>query len=123
VGALSLAKFRSKTMSSEVELNNRRQMLAGAAAMAICADDLLAAPPAPSTIVPATETRRDLTKADIDDWMRKLSNWGRWGKDDQPGTINLITPAERHRREFMFSVAPLRVSGGTGSPFNPIATY
>src|SRR5258706_10349973 len=38
---------------------------------------------------------RNLTKADIDRWMKELSNWGRWGKDDQAGTINLITPAKR----------------------------
>src|SRR6185503_13145329 len=24
----------------------------------------------------------------------KLRNWGRWGKDDQLGTLNLITPAK-----------------------------
>ena len=23
---------------------------------------------------------------------KKLSNWGRWGKDDERGTTNLITP-------------------------------
>ena len=38
---------------------------------------------------------RNLTKADIDRWMKELSNWGRWGKDDQAGTINLITLAKR----------------------------
>jgi kynurenine formamidase len=27
--------------------------------------------------------------------MKELSNWGKWGKDDQAGTINLITPAKR----------------------------
>ncbi len=27
--------------------------------------------------------------------MTKLSNWNRWGKDDQKGTYNLITPAKR----------------------------
>jgi kynurenine formamidase len=26
---------------------------------------------------------------------RKLSNWGRWGKDDEVGTLNLVTPAVR----------------------------
>jgi kynurenine formamidase len=36
-----------------------------------------------------------LTKADIDNMMKELSNWGRWGKDDQKGTANLITPAKR----------------------------
>ncbi|MFL6351205.1 MAG: cyclase family protein, partial [Bryobacteraceae bacterium] len=38
---------------------------------------------------------RDLTKADVDQWMLELSNWGRWGKDDQSGTANLISPAKR----------------------------
>jgi kynurenine formamidase len=38
---------------------------------------------------------RHLTKADVDRLMKDLSNWGRWGKDDQIGTVNLITPAKR----------------------------
>ena len=38
---------------------------------------------------------RNLIKADIERWMTELSNWGRWGKDDQAGTINLITAAKR----------------------------
>ena len=33
------------------------------------------------------------TKADFERWMKQLSNWGRWGKDDQRGTVNLITAA------------------------------
>ena len=28
-------------------------------------------------------------------WMKEESNWGRWGKDDQLGTLNLLTPAKR----------------------------
>src|SRR5438105_11422850 len=44
---------------------------------------------------PSEKYPRNLTKADIDRWMTELSNWGRWGKDDQAGTINLITPAKR----------------------------
>src|SRR4051812_20177592 len=32
---------------------------------------------------------------DFDRWMRELSNWGRWGKDDQLGALNLVTPAKR----------------------------
>jgi kynurenine formamidase len=35
------------------------------------------------------------TKADVERWMTELSNWGRWGKTDQLGTYNLITPAKR----------------------------
>src|SRR5437879_12566615 len=28
-------------------------------------------------------------------WIRQRRNWGRWGKDDQIGALNLITPAKR----------------------------
>jgi kynurenine formamidase len=35
------------------------------------------------------------TKAEVDGWMSELSNWGRWGDDDQLGTLNLITPEKR----------------------------
>src|SRR5690348_18368096 len=41
------------------------------------------------------QSPRKVTKADIDRWMKELSNWGRWGKDDQIGAVNLITPAKR----------------------------
>jgi kynurenine formamidase len=36
-----------------------------------------------------------VTKAEYDRWLVELSNWGRWGKDDEMGTLNLITPAKR----------------------------
>lgn len=31
------------------------------------------------------------------DWMQSLSNWGRWGSDDQRGTLNLVTPEVTRR--------------------------
>ena len=36
-----------------------------------------------------------VTKAEYDRWQKELSNWGRWGKDDEMGTLNLVTPAKR----------------------------
>jgi kynurenine formamidase len=30
-------------------------------------------------------------------WKTELSNWGRWGKEDQIGALNLITPAKRRQ--------------------------
>lgn len=33
-----------------------------------------------------------VTLEDLDEWETELSNWGRWGPDDQRGTLNLITP-------------------------------
>lgn len=29
--------------------------------------------------------------ADVEEVMKSLSNWGRWGKDDELGALNLIT--------------------------------
>ena len=37
----------------------------------------------------------DVTQAQFDKWKTELSNWGRWGKDDERGTLNLITPEKR----------------------------
>jgi kynurenine formamidase len=36
-----------------------------------------------------------VTKEQYEQWKKDLSNWGRWGKDDQLGAINLITAAKR----------------------------
>src|SRR5215831_17934164 len=42
---------------------------------------------APSTTQISVET--------VNRWMTDLSNWGRWGKDDGIGTLNLLTPEKR----------------------------
>ena len=42
----------------------------------------------------ATNTTRT-SKEELERWMTELSNWGRWGKDDTLGTVNLITPEKR----------------------------
>ncbi len=41
------------------------------------------------------QSPRKVTAADVDRWNTELSNWGRWGKQDQLGALNLITPAKR----------------------------
>ena len=33
----------------------------------------------------------DVTREQFDTWMEELSNWGRWGPDDERGVLNLIT--------------------------------
>ena len=51
---------------------------------------------AASYIPPAVSPEsHDLTQADIERMMEELSNWGRWGTDDQLGAANLITPEKR----------------------------
>jgi hypothetical protein len=45
----------------------------------------------------ADTPRPEVTKAQVQRWMIELSNWGRWGKDDQLGTLNLITAQKRQQ--------------------------
>ncbi len=47
---------------------------------------------------------------------RTLSNWGRWGDDDQLGTLNLITP------EMRAAAAATVRSGRTVSCARPLDT-
>jgi hypothetical protein len=46
--------------------------------------------PHPSTQEPG----RLITLDKLRQWEKELSNWGRWGKDDERGLLNLITPAK-----------------------------
>lgn len=36
-----------------------------------------------------------VTQDRVESYFKSLNNWGRWGHDDQVGTVNLITPARR----------------------------
>ena len=36
-----------------------------------------------------------VSQAQYDRWLTELSNWGRWGPDDELGTLNLITPEKK----------------------------
>ena len=37
----------------------------------------------------------ELTEPDIDNLFSTLSNWGRWGDDDERGALNHLTDAHR----------------------------
>lgn len=43
------------------------------------------------------------TEADFDRAMEELSNWGRWGDEDELGAANLITPAKRKQAAALVS--------------------
>jgi len=43
----------------------------------------------------APAARPTVSAEEYERWKKELSNWGRWGKDDQIGAMNLITPAKR----------------------------
>ena len=36
-----------------------------------------------------------VTAAEYERWQTELTNWGRWGPNDEMGALNLITPAKR----------------------------
>jgi kynurenine formamidase len=50
-----------------------------------------------SQTVGVSGPNRVVTKAMVNRWMTELSNWNRWGKDDERGTFNLLTPQTRKR--------------------------
>src|SRR5687768_3997997 len=50
------------------------------------------APPAFRAHPSTQEPGRLVTMDTLRRWEKELSNWGRWGKDDQRGLLNLITP-------------------------------
>jgi kynurenine formamidase len=68
--------------------------------------------------------------ARLRDLARRVSNWGRWGADDERGTMNFVTPdvirraAASVRRGVVFSLAlPLDGDGpqfGQGGRVNPV---
>jgi len=50
-------------------------------------------PPARPAPHPSTQSpEHKVTGEQMKKWEQALSNWGRWGKDDERGTLNLITP-------------------------------
>ncbi len=74
-----------------------------------------------------------VSKTAIAEATEKLSNWGRWGKDDQIGTLNTITPDDivraaglvRKGRSFGLGI-PLNTkiqTGLFGGRWNPIHTF
>lgn len=67
----------------------------GAGVMIICCVLAVQARQASSAETP----RPEVTKAQVQRWMTELSNWGRWGKDDQLGTLNLITAEKRRQAQ------------------------
>jgi kynurenine formamidase len=63
------------------------------------------------------------TPAEYERWQKELSNWGRWGKDDELGTLNLITPAKRKQAAALvkegFSVSLARDASAAKEIDNP----
>jgi kynurenine formamidase len=65
-----------------------RVLLAGLCVAAVCGSGALQAHSSSSHEVTAEQYAR---------WKTELSNWGRWGPNDEIGALNLITPETRRR--------------------------
>ena len=74
---------------------------------------------------------QDVTLQTLEDAAKRLSNWGKWGPDDELGTLNYVTPADliaaaalvRQGKSFSLGLdfnqdGPQRT--GWGGRFNPI---
>ena len=48
-----------------------------------------------SWLVQPAASRAPRNAAEFDELFQKVSNWGRWGKDDQLGAVNLVTAEKR----------------------------
>jgi len=64
----------------------------------------------------ALTDRKPTTPEEYEGYRTRLNNWGRWGAEDQLGTLNHITPESRQRASALVSL------GRTVSCANPIAT-
>ena len=122
-------------------MNRRDWLLIPVGVILLAASAALSSPVAWATLAQAA-SNHDATGADFDRLMKELSNWGRWGKEDQMGAVNLITPAKRKsalasvKEGFSVSMArqaetepaldnprPItRVMGGAGGGANAAAT-
>lgn len=71
------------------------------------------------------EPRRLVTLDTLKKWEKELSNWGRWGKDDQRGLLNLITPAKtkqaltlvREGKTVTLQINPIKKTGSDTGGF------
>ena len=73
-------------------MTNRNMRRVAAGALAIL---LLVAVGARREAAGQTDERPLVSRAQYDAWFEELSNWGRWGPEDELGALNLITPAKR----------------------------
>lgn len=69
-----------------------------------------------ATIAHQSFAQETLSQDEVNGWFESLSNWGRWGANDQLGTVNLIT------QETRVAAARLVQTGVSVSMAHPILT-
>jgi kynurenine formamidase len=84
-------------------------------------------------MVASNNPPRTLVRADLDRMAEKVRNWGRWGPDDEIGTLNLVGPEEVKTAAGLIRKGKVISMGlefnfkgpqttGWGGRFNPIHT-
>ena len=74
----------------------------------------------------ASSAQTHVTRATYDEWMRQVSNAGRWGAADELGTLNLVTPAKRSsaaqsvRDGITVSLAHDMIAGANSNAIQPL---
>ena len=63
----------------------------------------------------ADEGRAPRNAAEFDALFQQVKNWGRWGADDQLGSVNLVTPAKRKQ-----AVALVKTAETVSLAHNPL---
>src|SRR5262245_8342314 len=66
-------------------------------------------------VQPADSSRAPRNAAEFDTLFQQVSNWGRWGKDDQLGSVNLITTARRKQ-----AIALVKTGESVSLAHNPL---
>lgn len=92
-------------------MNERR--LIGLASLALLVGVLGIVTHAQTPPAPVNDSRT--TVEQLERWMKELSNAGRWGKDDELGAANLITPAKKKQ-----ALALAKVGETVSMSHNPI---
>ena len=61
----------------------------------LAAGAILVGLPACESATDSAAARETVTKNTVEQWMTDLSNWGRWGENDELGAVNLITQQKK----------------------------
>lgn len=67
----------------------------GIAALLALSAPSFAQAPAAAPADPTAGSTNPIDRVQVDKWVQDPANWGRWGKDDELGALNLITPAKQ----------------------------
>ena len=51
-------------------------------------------PQPPMKMVPKNTLQQDVTLRTLEATAARLKNWGKWGPDDEIGTLNYVQPAD-----------------------------